>query len=698
MTVVTALKPFRIFDNYVPLKASEKDQNSANTLRPKPDSLDIQEDDSPVKMCATAVADNAEQSLLDSWVEIKEKSLLNSWVETDIDSYGTLEMFGAESQTEPTQITAESSRSWQSAFTAPAAGLYNAATGTIQGWMGNSAPVRELTPAQRIERAAELACQIEEKLRRTDESICRESGFKLSTLDAGRIDPVQLSTWDSLQNFSARARGAVTAILDTTVGVASGVAIGGVGATGILGVGFGAAALSGGAILALTEMRQFPERAESRGVQNVINARIPGIQDDLNELDAIIGQEKHRWAMQQRIMATISQRYDHCGALERQIIGAVKARARIVMACELENGMPVSVAHRDDPTRSAALTQLAQTRDALYNFIASLIQGFNALSERMLFTLHASEAAAHAKAEQNAEEAFKISYGTKLRDLSTIKNSTLIADADVTALQNLEKSGTPTKVTDTALRADLALGEHLTRAILSSGPNFGAVNCTARFGAYETKHALPSNLTTVRSIARYIDAQVISNARNPSAAATAPALSKGQDGTYTIADPERKLYSFLASAPTARANFSDTTDIGLSAKLIDAGIGRMTIADYSRTFPGGANQIEFEAKIDKSGTNVLTVRFLNQSDESLFKPDQTTALDIVRNQRKKLATEQEQTPAETSDFTGMSLAEVEAYLDDMTIVCEEQVQLLHDDYRQLAALNKWENPTFTRHA
>ncbi|CAM3934481.1 hypothetical protein BOTU111921_01620 [Bordetella tumbae] len=709
MTVVTALKPFDFHENYAPPKASKKSQDSANTLRPNLDSF-VREDYSPVKMCAAAVVDNAEPSLLDSWVEIKEQSLLDSWVATEIDSHGTLEQpfdalrtatrKGLEGQTDPTQISAESPRSWRSAFTAPLVGMYNAATGTVQGWVGNNAPqsIQQLTPGQRIERAAELAYQIEVKLQRLDESICKTHGIKLSTPDAARIDSVQLSTWDSLQNFSARTQGAVTAILDTTVGVASGVAIGGVGATGILGIGFGAAALSGGTILALTEMRKFPERAQSRGVQNVLNDRLPEIQKDLDELDAIIGQEQHRWAMQQRIMATISQRYDHCGALERQIIGAVRARARIEMACELENGMPVSVAHRDDPTRNAVLTQLAQTRDALYNFIASLIQEFNALSERMLFTLHVSEAAAHAKAEKNAEEAFKNAHRALLLDLSTIKNSTLAADVDVIALQNLENSGTSTKVTDTALRADIAIGQNLTRTILSSGPNFGAVKYAAKIGAHERNYAVPSNLTTVRSIARYIDAQAISNARNPSAAATAPTLSQGQDGSYTIADPERKLYSFLASAPTARANFSDTADVGPSAKLIDAGIGRMTIADYSRTFPGGANQMEFEPKIDKSGAHVLTVRFLNQPDESLFRPHQATALDIIKNQRKRLATEQEQTPVETSDFTGMSLAEVEAYLDDMALVCEEQAQLLHDDYRQLAALNQWENPTFTRRA
>src|SRR5690606_20465521 len=159
-------------------------------------------------------------------------------------------------------------------------------------------------------------------------------------------------------------------------------------------------------------------------------------------------------------------------------------------------------------------------------------QGFNALSERMLFTLHASEAATHAKAEQKAEEAFKNSHKALLQDLSAIKNSTLAADVDVIALQNLENSGTPTKVTDTALRADIAIGQNLTRTILSLGPNFGAVKYTARIGAHERNYAVPSNLTTVRSIARYIDAQAISNVRDLSAAAKAPALSQGHDGSY----------------------------------------------------------------------------------------------------------------------------------------------------------------------
>src|SRR5690606_4481639 len=121
-----------------------------------------------------------------------------------------------------------------------------------------------------------------------------------------------------------------------------------------------------------------------------------------------------------------------------------------------------------------------------------------------------------------------------------------------------------TTVTDDALRADIHRGENLTRAILSSGPNFGAVQYTAKAGSAEHKYAVPSHLTTVRSIARYIDAQVISNTKNPDVAAKAPALSQGQDGVYTIADPDRNLYSFLASAPTAYADFSDPADKGLS--------------------------------------------------------------------------------------------------------------------------------------
>src|SRR5690606_2996414 len=101
------------------------------------------------------------------------------------------------------------------------------------------------------------------------------------------------------------------------------------------------------------------------------------------------------------------------------------------------------------------LAQLAQKRDALYNFIASLIQGFNTLSARLLLTPQAREVYANAKADKNAEEVFKTAYKTLLQDLSDFKNSTLAPGIDVIALQNLENSGTPTKVTDTALRADI---------------------------------------------------------------------------------------------------------------------------------------------------------------------------------------------------------------------------------------------------
>ncbi|OZI43376.1 hypothetical protein [Bordetella genomosp. 4] len=721
MTTITAVEPITFREYHAPSKELEKAQNAAKTLRPKIEDFDIYEDYSPSKTCAAAVVDSAEDPLLDDWVEtevdfpntLKLFDGKDPSLEQAFDALNTLARKRIADQIEPTQTNAEPASSWRSAFTIPMAGIYNAATGAAQVWTRNNAPesIRKFDASQQMERASELVCQIQEKLQRLDESICKANGNKVTPLDAGRIDPVRLSTWDSLQNFSARTQGAVTALLDTTVGVASGVAIGGVATTGILGLGFGAAALSGGAILALKEMRSLPERAESVGVRNVLDTRLPDIQKDLDELNAIISQEDHRRVISQRIMATIALRYDHCRALDQAIKGAEKAlRTRIATVSELENGMavpaaasrssqpitPQLIAHGNDPTRNAVLAQLAQKRDALYNFIASLIQGFNTLSARLLLTPQAREVYANAKADKNAEEVFKTAYKTLLQDLSDFKNSTLAPGIDVIALQNLENSGTPTKVTDTALRADIAIGQNLTRTILSSGPNFGAVKYTARAGAQERSYAVPSNLTTVRSIARYIDAQAISNVRDLSAAAKAPALSQGHDGSYTIADPDRKLYSFLASAPTARANFSNPADLGSSAKLIDTGIGRMTVADYSSTFPGGANQMEFETKLDKNGASILTIRFSKQPEESLFRSEQTTALDIIKNQQKKLVTEQ--TPAKTSDFTGMSVAEIQAYLDNMTLLCDEQTTLLQEDRRQFDALNKWENPTFTRHA
>jgi len=704
-TTTSAINPFVILNDYVSTEKPEQPQDSATTVLAK---FEIHSDCSPSDKCAAAERHDDTLSALSTepldTSEIPDSLVFFDAQDPLITAFEDLQdaiHAALPRQSEPAPIAEEPPpSSWQSTFAAPLVGVYNAASNLVQRLTRTDvpAPIQNIDTNQHLERAAELSFKIEDQLHELDKDICAALGIPPPTLDAGRINPTPCTNWDQLRNFSAHARGFVTALLDTAPGVASGVAVGGVATTGILGIGGGVAAFCGGLILTLREARLFSGRQTNATVQNLIQSQLPEIQKNLEALDTYIRREEHRHTIGQRLMATMVMRNDYCRTLGQAIMGAeaaLKVRLCVITASEFENGVPAPavaspaplpvapqvVSHSDVPPRSTVLTQLAQTRDALYDFIASLIKGFNALSARVFPTADARD-----------EKAFKEEYKTLLQELSSKHDSTLVPGVDVIAFENLKNGGASTTVTDDALRADIHRGENLTRAILSSGPNFGAVEYTARAGEFEHKYAVPSHLTTVRSIARYIDAQAISNTKNPADAAKAPALSLGQDGVYTIADPDRNLYSFLASAPTAYADFSDPADKGLSPGLTDTGIGRMTITDYSSTFPGGANQMVFEAKIDETGAHILTVRFVKQDDESRLKPGQVTAVDMIKHHQRKLVLGQ--TPAETPDFTGMSIAEIETYLKNMTQVCEEQMALLQADSRQFDALNEWENPMF----
>lgn len=674
----------------------------------------------------TASADD----LMDSFVLLEQDNLnhLKGWVETEPDAPSTAtnadapslepeaRARGADSEqaAEQEQDAHEQGSSWMSLLTRPLHDLYSAAANLGQIILGGEATNAASQPAtlaeQNLRRALDLADHIEAKLHHMDTRICAITGSKMLAPLAGRLDTPELSTWDTIQNFSARTQGTVTSVLDATIGVATGVAIGGVATTGILGLGLGATALSGGTILALKNLRDAPNNANNQAVINIIRDSLPGIQKDLAELSALMNQEQHRQHVAQRIMVTTALRYEHCSALDRSIKAMEKElHARRTNAINAEppsedSPKPVSaqqvalaeIAPADDTQRRSVLSTLAQTRDALYEVLNAIIEVFTRLRDQLFFTLNSSEAATISTSDKNAEDAFKKTFEPMLQDLARYHIRTLDSGAHVIALQDLKRGNSESPLTSQALLTDIRIGQNLTRTILSAERNFGAVKYTANEGAQPRPYAVPSNLTTVRAIARYLDAQSSSNMRSPALASSAPDIAQQIDGTITIADPDSKLFSFLAGAPSAYANFLTEADIAVNADPLDSHIGRMTITDYSSSFPGGANQMEFEGIVDSKGNQFLAVRFSTVDKVTMSRPDSATLDTMLRNLADKIVLNE--APDETFDYSKMSDQEIWTQLDKLNQACDAQITLIKEDQRQIAALNQWQNPLYLQRA
>lgn len=553
---------------------------------------------------------------------------------------------------------------------------------------------------QNTTRAKELRLQIASKLEALDASICRITGSHISPVDGGKIDSVELSTWDSLHNFSSRAQGAVTAIFDTTVGVATGAAIGGVATTGVLGVGFGVAALSGGTILALRNLRQFPENANNRAVVNEINRLLPSIQKDLESLTSLITQEQYRHQVGQRIMATTAMRYDLCVAMN-QMINNLEAEsdARTEKYLKLaknpnasENQVVLSEIsakelQKNDPTQNVFAQHLESARNSLYNLIVPLIQLLSTISAY----IYSIPQIYKSNPESLSEKEFKKTYATMLLDLADSKNNMLHPSASMAAYRAMKKADSGTRTTSSAILNDMKIGQNLFNTILSSEPNFGVIKYSISEGQQTRNYAVPSNLTTVRAIANYIDGQVISNSKDITSQISS--ISKGEDGTYTVVDPDHKLYNFFAGASNAKLNFVEVSQSNL-LDLVNQGVGQMMITDYSNTFPGGNNQMVFEAKTDDAGNSVLTLKFSKQSEDLIDTHYKVVTTSVINDIHEKLVMQEKSDGVQ--DLSGMSRFEIWEILDKINVACEQQKKLLEEDNRQMIALNQWENPIYSK--
>jgi len=423
--------------------------------------------------------------------------------------------------------------------------------------------------------------------------------------------------------------------------------------------------------------------------------------DHHRELNAVLAQEQRRKFVCLRIMAMITTRYEHCRSIEHAICAAEHALATLPK----RSSQPL--AQKSDLNDSSAISQLiasqmAEARDALYRLITSLIQSFHARINK-IYSSHPAvenEPTPH-RAAIEAEAAFKSTRVWRFIDWYPWGKPFIIPiNAHRSAWRRMGNTDDVTTIRFDQVREDIYNGATLTHSILASEPNIGTAKFPPVTDENTGHYTAPSNLTTIRCIARYIEAQGFEGNDCPKRFPATATITKRDDNTFIVSDPDRNLYSFLASAPTAYAPFLNLSEQQTTRYQQHPNIGRMVVTDYSNLLPGQTNHIAFEPRIDENGKSILIVQFSKQDDVSVSPHDQNTLIEMIDQAKHRLDGEADEShpadaPLEAIDFSAMQETQIKAYISNMTIYLEEQTALLKADRRQFlsateAPFLKWD--------
>jgi hypothetical protein len=588
----------------------------------------------------------------------------------------------------PTPATATPT-SWTGGLTnglfSVATGLKNAAGDVTAYFIGTTAtpviPSRPLAD-QSKERIKALEMEIQLGYARLNQCLHNIDGTTPYPADANLIHQEDLTLMEKLGTLTSTGRGALTAVLNASGGVATTVAVsaGVANTVGFLLPGVGIAAVAGGFALTLKKLRETPSDIVPKAAKIEVAKHLAPLDAKQTLLTALVERELHREQMAERIKANLS-------------VGMAKCDILLQAITEAENAIkeePVAVKDTSAETQaqSSLLTRLADAREALVSLIGSLSKQLSAITEWVFPTPPMRAAKAFDAAEQRAEESFRNDSPLMLKYLADVQDSNISGQALTSAFREL-KNGGASKIKSDDLKKDIHIGENLVRTLASSPVSFGAVEFTAWAGTLNTHYAVPSNLTTARSIAHFIEAQATTNAQAGLTEENA-SISRRDDGTYVVADPDRKIYNFLANAPTAYASYLSESAKERFANPLATGIGNMAILDYSGTLPGGANKMTFETQIDDYNQSILVMRFVKEDQTSSFRPNHAAVKDFLDEMRAH-----NPAPLERANFSSMSDDDKHKYFWSLVSAQEKLADFLQVEAGQLTTLQDWANPVFT---
>lgn len=584
------------------------------------------------------------------------------------------------------------------AVTSTVVGTASSVARAVGGYLpGGSTPAAESASAaasqpvseRNLARAGEVAGKIDEQMAKLNEQLRRMGGGgdALRVPAGERLNTPTLSTWDTLSRWNHQVRGAFSAGLTTLGWTTAAVAI--PTATSVIttpmalsptSVGINATAVLGGAYLGLTALRDFPELASNRAALSLVESRLASLQPQFKELDNLIAQEASRQTATERTMLVSLERAPRLDALQREL-------AQVGEALKTAPSVPVqgaeprhAVALGDGQARTQTLSLAARAKSAFQSFFGSIARGLSSAGRFLADLPNVPGRLLERRAAGKSELAYTQGAGrSALGILSAPRDGGIVqGGVDVRVMQRAADAGGASLALPD-VRRQMHIGENLTHALRASDkPAFGAI----AVGEGTQQVAATASLTTARAMAWYFAAaayaQEIGNTQPP-------AVTRNTDGSLSVADPDRKLYSFLMHAPSVHTG-------AMAGEGGTREPGRLTLDDHRRGFPDGARGMQFETALNAQGGAELRIRFVAERAQPVFTP-LANEKDVLLSMYQALHSPA-QTAGPQADFSGWSRERLQAHQSSLIDALQRETALIAGDQQQIRDLRDWQNPAF----
>jgi|GEM_PF-1108714 len=540
---------------------------------------------------------------------------------------------------------------------------------------------------QNLAKANELVKKIDTKMKLLNLQL-RALGVEGANSTTGanapreQMDQPELSTGDTLKRWYYRARGGASAAVTTLGWATVGAGTTAVGAN-LPGLSpemltIRATALLGGAYMGLSALRDFPELATNHAAIAMLNDEMPAILTDMVELDDIMGQERARQTGMVRALLVSEARSPRIDAMKVELTDVTEA-LRKVEAGEVQ-AVP-ELRHEvalGDGKASAEVKSLAtQAREAFASFFEPIGRGLASAGRFIADLPNVASRWLDARAAGKAEQAYAKDAQMMFTVLATpTSKSDIRGGVDVRASERANANGIKHDISH--VRKQCHMGENLTRTLLKQdGQAFGAV-------AYKTEHdsvSVKASLTTARAMAWYLDAIAApEHIDDPDA----PKVTRNEDGSLTVKDPDRKLYSFLMNVPVAHEG-------------VTLGDGQQSLAfqidDHHQGMPQGMHGMRFETRMSDNGEEELHLSFTPKSADPVFKPLRNEAQQIKSIYEAAHSSPQREI-AQGKDFSTWPADRLVAHQEKLLFQLDREQAMHNADQQQIEALKNWHNPDF----
>ncbi|WP_429499543.1 hypothetical protein ACQUFY_17040 [Robbsia andropogonis] len=548
----------------------------------------------------------------------------------------------------------------------------------------DATPAAPVSLANRnLEEAEKVSSGIRDKMHKLNLQLTA-LGYDLATKSGKQpkelLDAPQLNYTDTGVRWYHQARGALSAVMPTLGIAAAGAGVAVVGdavGTVTASLPLKALALLGGGYLGLSALADYPELATDHAARTLIKATLTDVQKDMARFDDLVGQERARFTAEARALVVSDARTPRLQALQAELSNVTEALEKI------ENGevSPVApVLHQVEISDGAARTQTLgladRARAAFSSAFASIARGLENIGRFVEDLSNVFER----RAADKAEQAYAHNARDMLRALQKAPPHTLLSGGiDVRARERAEAHGA--RIDTLEVRKQFHMGENLALALINQeGQAFGAVKIGTEGNAY----AAAATLTTARALAWYLESIApTGHANDPTR--TVPQVTRNADGSLTINDPDRKLYSFLMNVPSAHTSAMDSTEGRQSVGF--------TIDDHRQGMPQGMHGMRFEIRLGTDGTEQLHMSFIENHAAPVFAAlgDES---DMLMQMHNAIHSSEPQPVTQGQDRSTWPEERLRLRQAELVNELQREITLYKGDQAQVAALGNWQNPTF----